>query len=373
VICANTREWDTHCTRGLYRNGVGAEIQLFKSDPGCRIFLSTDSGSTGLNLQNASVVINCDLPWNPARLEQRIARAWRKHQARAVTVIHLVSEHTIEHKMLGTLSSKQALADGVLDLRGDLQHIQFRAGRQAFLARLQQIMAPPVAAEPVPKKKPVPVDRSLAFSQLAHEKLGAALVRCEERYPGRGAHSVLVVVVERDAALWRTNLAPLHEELFGRNGSDPLSPTMLEVIDRSTDEAIERLIAAGLVARATRAARPLFPNGGESVVALSEEEKQKALAHRQQAARKLKMARLLGDGGLQDEEREALLQAAHFAARALAVEHKASEPASLDEALQSPASFLWGEALPALRNFASNASVQSGQVIGELQRILRTL
>ncbi|MGO8925947.1 MAG: DEAD/DEAH box helicase, partial [Limisphaerales bacterium] len=57
-----------------------AEINAFKSDPLCRVFLSTDSGAAGLNLQNASVVINCDLPWNPAKLEQRIARAWRKHQ-----------------------------------------------------------------------------------------------------------------------------------------------------------------------------------------------------------------------------------------------------------------------------------------------------
>ena len=33
-------------------------------------FLSTDAGATGLNLQAASVVVNCDLPWNPAKLEQ---------------------------------------------------------------------------------------------------------------------------------------------------------------------------------------------------------------------------------------------------------------------------------------------------------------
>src|ERR1041385_6404121 len=62
-----------------------AEINAFKNDSDFRVFLSTDSGSTGLNLQIASVVINCDLPWNPARLEQRIARAWRKNQTRAVT------------------------------------------------------------------------------------------------------------------------------------------------------------------------------------------------------------------------------------------------------------------------------------------------
>src|SRR4029077_3008234 len=101
-----------------------AEINAFKSDPDCRIFLSTDSGAAGLNLQNASVVINCDLPWNPAKLEQRIARAWRKHQTRPVTVINLVSENTIEHRMLGTLAQKQALADGVLDRIGDLQNIR---------------------------------------------------------------------------------------------------------------------------------------------------------------------------------------------------------------------------------------------------------
>ncbi|HWH68353.1 MAG TPA: DEAD/DEAH box helicase, partial [Candidatus Sulfotelmatobacter sp.] len=84
-----------------------AEINAFKSDPDCRVFLSTDSGATGLNLQNASVVINCDLPWNPAKLEQRIARAWRKHQTRSVTVINLVAEKTIEHRMLDTLADKQ--------------------------------------------------------------------------------------------------------------------------------------------------------------------------------------------------------------------------------------------------------------------------
>src|SRR6185295_12975592 len=115
-----------------------AEINVFKSDPACRVFLSTDSGAAGLNLQNASIVINCDLPWNPAKLEQRIARAWRKHQTRPVTVINLVSEKTIEQKMLGTLSNKQALADGVLDRKGDLKELKLTSGRQAFLAKLQQ-------------------------------------------------------------------------------------------------------------------------------------------------------------------------------------------------------------------------------------------
>jgi hypothetical protein len=348
-----------------------AEIQLFKKDPDCRVFLSTDSGSTGLNLQNASVVINCDLPWNPARLEQRIARAWRKHQTRSVTVIHLVSENTIEERMLGTLSAKQALADGVLDLRGDLKQIRMTSGRQAFLTRLQQLVAPPPAApEPAPERKVLPVDRALAFSEMARARLGDALVRCEERYPLEGAHTVMVVVIDRDPALHRQKLAPLHQDLFGKEQADPLAPTMLEVIDRATDEALSRLIAAGLVAPATRAVRELFPNEAKTGAELNREELEKAHGYRQQAARKLKMARLLGGGGLTDEERDALLQSALWLGKALAVENRAADPVDLGEMLRPPSSRLWGETLPALREFASNLSAPANPAAGALERLL---
>ena len=118
-----------------------AEIIAFRQNPECRLFLSTDSGGVGLNLQNARVVINCDLPWNPARLEQRIARAWRKNQLRPVTVVNLVAENTIEHGMLASLSQKMDLAQGVLDGKGDLATISLKSGRQAFLKRLDQVMA----------------------------------------------------------------------------------------------------------------------------------------------------------------------------------------------------------------------------------------
>ena len=108
-----------------------AEIVRFKQDPACRLFLSTDSGSVGLNLQVASAVVNVDLPWNPAKLEQRIARAWRKNQTRSVTVVNLVCEDSIEHQILHLLGHKQALADGVLDGQGDLGDAQdaVRPGR----------------------------------------------------------------------------------------------------------------------------------------------------------------------------------------------------------------------------------------------------
>src|SRR6266550_2768092 len=43
-------------------------VHEFQSNPGCRLFLTTNAGSTGLNLQAANTVINVDLPWNPAVL-----------------------------------------------------------------------------------------------------------------------------------------------------------------------------------------------------------------------------------------------------------------------------------------------------------------
>jgi len=90
-------------------------IKQFKNDPDCRVFLSTDAGGVGLNLQNASAVVNMDLPWNPAVLEQRIGRIHRLGQHKPVRVVNFVAQGTIEHGMLSLLSFKQSLFSGVLD------------------------------------------------------------------------------------------------------------------------------------------------------------------------------------------------------------------------------------------------------------------
>ena len=90
-------------------------IVNFTDDPDSRVFLSTDAGSTGLNLQAGSVMINLDLPWNPAVLEQRIARIYRLGQERNVQVINLLAKDTIEEQMLDKLRFKTAMFEGVLD------------------------------------------------------------------------------------------------------------------------------------------------------------------------------------------------------------------------------------------------------------------
>lgn len=90
-------------------------VERFRDDPACRVFLSTDAGSTGLNLQHASTLVNMDLPWNPAVLEQRIARIHRLGQTRPVQVINFVAKGTIEEGMLSVLAFKRYLSEGILD------------------------------------------------------------------------------------------------------------------------------------------------------------------------------------------------------------------------------------------------------------------
>jgi hypothetical protein len=331
------------------------EIRRFKETPSCRVFLSSDSGSTGLNLQNASVVINCDLPWNPARLEQRIARAWRKNQLLPVTVIHLVAENTIEHQMLGTLASKQALADGVLDRIGDLDSIRFRGGRQAMLARLEQLMVPLSTPPPQPPSPQYPPDRAKAFAEKVKGLLGDSLCHCEERYPERGDYSVLYVVVERESGQWRPRLEEEFQALFN-TPEVPAPPARLEVIDRQTAEALERLSQSGLIQVSHRAIRQLLLSGEPEgpATSLSNEERKKAEEFRAAAARKWKMARLLAGGELAEEARTAALEALLSQARALAVENHLPEPAENHHLSVPPWSFAWKEHLEAVKNFLGN-------------------
>ena len=115
-------------------------VHSFQRDPKCRLFLTTNAGSTGLNLQAANTVINVDLPWNPAVLEQRIARAHRMGQKNPVQVYLLVTEQTIEEKLLGTLSAKHDLALAALDMDSDVREVSLASGMEELKRRLEVLL-----------------------------------------------------------------------------------------------------------------------------------------------------------------------------------------------------------------------------------------
>lgn len=123
-------------------------IHQFQKDPTCKLFITTNAGSTGLNLQAANTVINVDLPWNPAVLEQRISRAHRMGQKRPVQVFLLVTENTLEENLLATLSAKHELSLAVLDPESDTTSVDMATGMEELKRRLEILLGEkPAAAE----------------------------------------------------------------------------------------------------------------------------------------------------------------------------------------------------------------------------------
>jgi len=106
----------------------------------------TNAGSTSLNLQSANVVINCDLPWNPAVLEQRIARAHRMGQKNPVHIYNLVTTDTIEEGLLDTLASKQELADASLNFDSEAAEVAVSSGTDDLRKRLEKMKLAQFAA-----------------------------------------------------------------------------------------------------------------------------------------------------------------------------------------------------------------------------------
>jgi SNF2 family DNA or RNA helicase len=90
-------------------------VDEFNSNPAIHCFLiSTKAGGTGLNLTGADTVIFYDHDWNPANDTQAQDRAYRIGQTRPVTVYRLVSQGTIEEKILERQAAKRTLADEII-------------------------------------------------------------------------------------------------------------------------------------------------------------------------------------------------------------------------------------------------------------------
>jgi superfamily II DNA or RNA helicase len=142
----------------------GDLIAQFRKDPDCRVFLSTDAGGVGLNLQAASAVVNFEPPWNPARLEQRIGRVHRLGQTQPVQVVHLLTEESIEERVWETLKLKKALFSGLFDATTDEVSFE-KLGRKSAMQVLKEVFADhpgrpkpvisPAAAGPVEVKEAI--------------------------------------------------------------------------------------------------------------------------------------------------------------------------------------------------------------------------
>ena len=99
--------------------------ELFRNDPSTRVLIATDAAGEGVNLQNANLMVNYDLPWNPNRLEQRFGRIHRIGQTEVCHLWNMVASETREGDVFQRLFEKLeierlALGGRVFDILGEV-------------------------------------------------------------------------------------------------------------------------------------------------------------------------------------------------------------------------------------------------------------
>ncbi len=235
-------------------------------------------------------MINLDLPWNPAKLEQRIARAWRKHQKRPVQVINLVCEHSIEQRMLHLLDQKRTLAQGIVDGKGALREMAIPSGRAAFLEQLGNLLGQtPAAATPAAKQAAADPVQHLREDLLARWSERLELLEVH----GEGAARTLLVVADRLDDTLNASLREAVVEHF------PAPTPRMELLDRATFETLQRLIEAGILSAGPNAVHSLHRSPALASQRAGRDERRLLDARKlfAQAERKQRMARVLADGG----------------------------------------------------------------------------
>ena len=118
------------------------QVERFRQPDGARFLVATDAAGEGINLQFCRLMVNYDIPWNPARLEQRMGRIHRYRQKHDVRVVNLVAGGTHEGRVLKVLLDKlesvrcALSSDKVFDVIGRLlENVSLRDYMTGALAR----------------------------------------------------------------------------------------------------------------------------------------------------------------------------------------------------------------------------------------------
>jgi superfamily II DNA or RNA helicase len=110
---------------GIKREERRKVQELFRNDPAVRVLIATDAAGEGVNLQNANLMVNYDLPWNPNRIEQRFGRIHRIGQTEVCHLWNMVASETREGDVFQRLFEKleverEALGGRVFDILGEV-------------------------------------------------------------------------------------------------------------------------------------------------------------------------------------------------------------------------------------------------------------
>ena len=313
MVEQRVRDLGLDCVRlhgGVPTAARGALMDRFREDDSVRVFISTDAGGVGLNLQTASVLINLDVPWNPAVLEQRIARVHRLGQKQRVQSILMVAADSYEERVLAMVQGKRALFDNVVDpdateevvgvskklleaLVEDLTPAQEtpEPAAEAVESDMAAMAVEAVNAASAPPVASVAADPLEVELQRTVERIQAAFGAHIERILGAGGGLLVVLDAVTEAA---------EATASGLSDSVPVA-----LIDPRTLASLERLGAASPIGQT----RPVFEP------ATAPEPRPGARLARQ-AIERLTAARLLRDQGCIEPALELLVSALLSAAAA---------------------------------------------------------
>jgi len=316
----------------------GELMDRFREDDSVQVFISTDAGGVGLNLQSGSVVINLDIPWNPAVLEQRNGRVHRLGQKRKVQIINMVAADSYEEHVFKILSGKQHLFDNVIgeeateDVVGvskrlletlveELEDIKPGGGSSAAQDQ-EQAPVPPASEETAP---------DVSGPQRSEDKAGGSDTEIERH---------LKECIEQ----LQQEFGPGIERIFGAGGG---LLVVVDSVDEHADEVAARLSEKVPVAvidpRTLKGLERLgsgSPVSGADVLFEPEEKGEQGMTRLSRVAEeKLKGAEILMEQGVFEGVADLLLSSALAAASSRA---GLERPVSADKA----AVWLWEKAVP---------------------------
>jgi superfamily II DNA or RNA helicase len=232
----------------------GALLDRFHDDDACQVFISTDAGGTGLNLQCASLLVNLDIPWNPAVLDQRVARVHRLGQRQKVQVVHLVAADAYEQHVLGLIKGKRDLfvnvvdADAAEDVVGVSKRLAEVLAEDLAETRTQSERSEAVPPGPAEAAGEQGIAADIAAS-VDPSAAGEALVTAgSEADSGRGQ---IGDEVRRCIDLLQRELGPRIERILGAKGG---LLVVLDAVDDADDEraaAISDEVPIALIDRRT--------------------------------------------------------------------------------------------------------------------------
>ena len=209
---------------GVPTHKRGELMDRFAEDDATQVFISTDAGGTGLNLHSASVLINLDMPWNPAVLDQRIARVHRLGQQNKVQIILLIAADSYEDRVMQLIQNKRELFDNVVTAEATEDVVG--VSKKTLDDLIEDLL------ETETKAKAEPTPRMLLEQQVDDQHAAAPEVkesRIENLKNDEQGRTIRLCIEQIQA-----NFGPRIERILGSRGG------LLVVMDR-TDEDSEHI------------------------------------------------------------------------------------------------------------------------------------